>query len=103
MSVEHRLGTRHDVSLDVIVDYRHTGSLAAQAHNISVDGIFLRPEAIRIPVHAQVHIEFEIKGQQIRRRGLVVRSSAEGIGVLFDKRTPEISKLLSASVLSQAS
>ncbi|MBI3773425.1 MAG: PilZ domain-containing protein [Gammaproteobacteria bacterium] len=100
MRVEQRLGTRHDVSLDVVVDYRHTGNLTAQAHNISVDGIFLRPKTARIPVYAQVNILFELNGQQFQRRGFVVRSSTEGIGVLFDKRTPEVSRLLRASALS---
>lgn len=99
MRVEHRLGTRHDVSLDVVVDYRHTGSLTAQAHNISVDGIFLRPVTARIPVHALVNIIFELNGQQFRRRGFVVRSSSAGIGVLFDRRAPEVSRLLGRSAV----
>lgn len=100
MGVEHRLGIRHNVDLDVVIDYHHTGSLAAQAHNISVDGIFLRPEHASIPLHARVNVAFELNGRHIQRRGFVVRSSPEGIGILFDKRTPEVLNLLIPPVLN---
>jgi hypothetical protein len=96
MTVEHRLGTRHNVDLDVVIDYAHSGVLTAQAHNISVDGMFLRPDKIHIPLYARVNVVFELFGQQIHRRAFVVRRSPRGIGVMFDKRTPELLSLLKA-------
>lgn len=94
MSVEHRLGTRHNIDLDVAIEHVHAGVLAAQAHNISADGMFLRPDQTNIPLYARVNVVFELYGQQIHRRALVVRRSPKGIGVMFDKRTPELLSLL---------
>jgi hypothetical protein len=92
--MEHRLGTRHAIDLEVYLrTWGSTVSAKGRLKDLSVSGAFV---TTLLPCQAMLHIAVQIvPGGQLRRNcvpveGLITRVAAEGIGVEWDELQPEL-------------
>ena len=92
--MEHRLGTRHAVELDVYLrTWGSTVSAKGRLKDLSVSGAFV---ATQLPCRAFLHIAVQIIPKAQSRRscipveGLIARVAADGIGVEWDELQPEL-------------
>jgi hypothetical protein len=92
--MEHRLGTRHAIDLDVYLrTWGSTVSAKGRLKDFSVSGAFV---ATQLPCRTYLHIAVQIVPQAQSRRscvpveGLIARVAADGIGVEWDELQPEL-------------
>jgi hypothetical protein len=100
--MEHRLGTRHAIDLEVYLrTWGSTVSARGRLKDLSVSGALV---ATQLPCRLLLHIAVQIVpvGQTRRNslpaEGLIVRLSEEGIGIEWDELEPQ---LLSQLILLQ--
>jgi hypothetical protein len=92
--MEHRLGTRHAVDLEVYLrTWGATVSAKGRLKDLSVSGAFVTTQ---LPCRALLHVALQIvPARQLRRNcapveGLIARVAADGIGVEWDELQPEL-------------
>ncbi len=100
--MEHRLGTRHAIDLEVYLRaWGSTVSARGRLRDLSVSGAFV---ATQLPCRPLLHIAVQIVpvGQTRRNslpaEGLIVRLGEDGIGIEWDELQPQ---LLSQLILLQ--
>ncbi len=86
MALERRHSHRIEMNRDVQILYRGR-SFMAKAANLSKDGVFLKTEALTFPVGMMVEFHMGIEERQWQIPGLVIWSSRNGIGLMF--QTPQ--------------
>lgn len=86
MALERRHSHRIDMDDDVQILYRGR-SFMAKAANLSRDGVFLKTEALTFPVGMMVELHMSLEERQWQIPGLVIWSSRNGIGLMF--QTPQ--------------
>jgi hypothetical protein len=102
--MEHRLGTRHTIDLEVFLrTWGSTVSARGRLKDLSVSGAFVTTE---LPCQPLLHVAVQIISMAQSRRncvpveGLITRVAADGIGVEWDELQPE---LLASFILLQRS
>jgi hypothetical protein len=92
--MEHRLGTRHAVDLDVYLrTYGSTVSAKGRVKDLSVSGAFVTTQ---LPCRALLQVAVQIvPASRLRRNcapveGLIARVTAAGIAVEWDELQPEL-------------
>lgn len=92
--MEHRLGTRHTIDLDVYLrTWGATVSAKGRLKDLSVSGAFV---ATQLPCRPLLHIAVQlVPGGHLRRscvpvEGLIVRVAEDGIGVEWDELQPQL-------------
>jgi hypothetical protein len=92
--MEHRLGTRHAVDLEVYLrTWGSTVSAKARVKDLSVSGAFVTTQ---LPCRALLHVAVQIvPARHLRRNcasveGLIARIAPDGIGVEWDELQPEL-------------
>ncbi len=89
MAIEKRHCPRTDLSIEAQILYRGR-SFSARAHNLSRDGLFLQTGPLTIPSGMLIEISLTLGRNQRQITGLVTRSGAEGIGIMFRIPQPEL-------------
>jgi hypothetical protein len=92
--MEHRLGTRHTIDLEVFLrTWGSTISARGRLKDLSVSGAFVTTE---LPCQPLLHVAVQIVSRARSRRncvpveGLITRVAADGIGVEWDELQPEL-------------
>ena len=87
--MEHRRGTRKAVSLQIRLESQRLPPLEGEIVDISAGGAFIRVLG-RMPAPnsiVQLVLAPAIAGDELAQcRALVIRCTADGIGVMFDRR-----------------
>lgn len=89
--MEHRCGQRRAVNMTILLRRRGWGGwLVGQLTDVSISGAFIRVAGGALPNLALVEIEASQPGgrRMLRSKALVVRSTPDGIGILFDELRP---------------
>ncbi len=89
MALERRHSHRIELHSNVQIIYRGR-SFMARAANLSRDGIFLKTEALTFPVGMMVELHIGIAGRQRQIPGLVIWSTRNGIGLMFQAPQAEL-------------
>jgi hypothetical protein len=86
MTLERRHCHRIEMDTNVQIVYRER-SFMAHAVNLSRDGIYLKTEALTFPVGTMVELHMNVDGGQWQIPGLIIWSSRNGMGLMF--QTPQ--------------
>jgi hypothetical protein len=90
--MEHRCGQRGTVNMTILLRRRGWGGwLVGELTDVSISGAFVRVPAGAFSSHALIELEASRPGMRrmMRSKAMVVRSTPEGIGILFDELRPE--------------
>jgi hypothetical protein len=96
MAMEHRLGTRHIVSIPVLIVYPPLGLVHGRLENISASGALVatewRPE---IHAHLRLYIRYRDHGRTrvMQSSAVVVRLAPGAVGMAFDVHGLELPSL----------
>jgi len=86
--MEHRFNQRKPMSLDVMINHQGLGLVNAQTINISMGGMYIDTGRIRLPSNSSIKIFFTLDIECNNRThdisGIVVRSTTDGVGIMFD-------------------
>jgi len=92
--MEHRLGTRHAIDLDVYLrTWGSTVSARGRLRDLSVSGAFV---ATQLPCKPLLHVAVQIvpagqtRRNSVASEGLIVRLGDDGIGVEWDELQPQL-------------
>jgi len=92
--MEHRLGTRHPIDLDVYLrTWGSTVSARGRLRDLSVSGAYV---VTRLPCQPLLHVTLHIvpagrsRRNSIQAQGLIARVSATGIGIEWEDLQPEL-------------
>ena len=87
MGVEHRWSSRKDIRLNVNLYYPPIGMINGRTRNISLEGMFIDLEGVRIPAQARLEVAFtaELRGRCIEHRlpAYVVHAGENGVGLML--------------------
>lgn len=87
MSLEHRWSKRKQVCLDAIVFHRPLGLLHVEILDISLEGVFIGGEHIKLPSPAIVELTFALDsvGKQTiyQMEAMVIHHARNGCGLMF--------------------
>lgn len=89
--MEHRCGRRRAVNLTILLRRRGWGGwLVGELTDVSISGAFVKVPAGAFTSHALIELEASQPGSRrmLRSKAMVVRATAEGIGILFDELRP---------------
>lgn len=89
MALERRHSHRIEMDSDVQIIYRGR-SFMAHAANLSKDGVFLKTEALTFPIGMMVELHIGIENRKWQIPGLVIWSSRNGIGLMFQAPQTEL-------------
>ncbi|NOY62822.1 MAG: PilZ domain-containing protein [Gammaproteobacteria bacterium] len=84
MSIEHRHSKRLSTCLPVYITCRGHRAFEATARNLSGDGMFLSTPGVTIPPYTLVDLSLSLHGDTHQIQAMVVYSSTEGVGVMFN-------------------
>jgi hypothetical protein len=92
--MEHRLGTRHAIDLEVFLrTWGSTVSARGRLRDLSVSGAFVTTQ---LPCRPLLHVAVQVVPKGHLRRscipveGLITRVAADGIAVEWDELQPEL-------------
>ena len=86
--MEHRVGQRKPVQLDVTLAGRHSAEIQGEIQNLSARGAFIKLLGDYSSLRNIVRLRFPMqthKSGYCECWALVVRSVADGVGVMFDQ------------------
>jgi hypothetical protein len=92
--MEHRLGTRHAIDLEVhLRTWGSTVSARGRLRDLSVSGAFV---ATQLPCRQLLHVAVQIipagqtRRNSVAAEGLIMRLGEDGIGVEWDELQPQL-------------
>lgn len=105
--MEHRCGTRHALDAAVTLHARGVGAVAGRIREASISGMFVEAPPELFAPRGVIDVEVTLAGpvalRTYRWQAMVVRRTAKGLGLLFDRlRPPAISRLLAATEAASA-
>lgn len=87
MGVEHRWSSRKEISLNVNLYYPPIGMINGRTRNVSLEGMFIDLEGVRIPAQARLEVAFtaELHGRCTEHRlpAYVVHAGENGVGLML--------------------
>jgi hypothetical protein len=90
--MEHRCGHRHAVNMTILLRRRGWGGwLVGELTDVSISGAFVRVPAGAFANHVLIELEASQQGSRrmLRSKALIVRTTPQGIGIVFDELRPE--------------
>lgn len=100
--MEHRFGMRHPLCGRLTLRPPGAGPVAAQLREASISGMFVSTPPEMFSCNTVVDVEMTVPGATGLRcyhwQAMVIRKTAEGLGLMFDRvRPPAISRLLAGA------
>ncbi|MFQ5644925.1 MAG: hypothetical protein ACE5FQ_14695, partial [Thiogranum sp.] len=87
MGVEHRWSSRKEINMDVNLYYPPVGMINGKTRNVSLEGMYVDVEGVRIPPQARLEICFtaDVRGKAVEHRlpAYVVHGNNGGIGLML--------------------
>ncbi|HKJ08849.1 MAG TPA: PilZ domain-containing protein [Gammaproteobacteria bacterium] len=85
--MEHRMNVRIPLHMEVGIEFPGSAFITGHTGNMSFEGMYVRTGNTGLPRHGLVKVEFVIHGPQehahLRVPALVVRTTPEGVGLMF--------------------
>ena len=100
--MEHRFGNRRNVRAAVTLHPRGAAPVLAQTREVSISGMFVETTPESFSANSVVEVELTLPGaaglRTYRWQAMVIRTTATGIGMMFDRlRPPAITRLLASA------
>jgi hypothetical protein len=87
MSLEHRWSARKRVCLEALVFHRFTGLSQVKILDISLEGVFISAEHLKLPLPSVVELTFSLNIGRIESiyqlQAMVIHHSDHGYGLMF--------------------
>lgn len=99
--MEHRFGNRRRVRAVVVLHARGAAPVLAQTREVSISGMFVETPPESFAANSVLDVELTLPGaaglRTYRWQAMVIRTTATGIGMMFDRlRPPAITRLLAS-------
>lgn len=95
--MEKRWSMRKEIQLDVVLHHDSAGVIKCKTRDISLEGMFIETESSILPVDEQVYLDFILQNDNNKLhhiRAKIVRTTDNGMGVMFREFNPRISHFL---------
>jgi hypothetical protein len=97
--MEHRLGARRAVRAPVVLHPHIGAAVLGHSREVSISGMFVEAPAMLLAAHEVIHVEMTLPAtaglHTFRWQAMVIRKTASGVGLMFDRlRPPAINRLL---------
>jgi hypothetical protein len=97
--MEHRFGTRRLVRAAVVLHTRGAAPVLAYTREVSIGGMFVETPPEALGSNTVIDVELTLPGaaglRTYRWQAMVIRTTAAGVGLMFDRlRPPAIIRLL---------
>lgn len=94
--MEHRWSLRKTLQRPVLLSSPQHGTLSARMRDIGLGGMYVETDGPIPPLNALVSVSFGLGEwpHEFCLRGLVVRRTASGAGIMFIETAPEVSAAL---------
>lgn len=103
--MERRWGMRKTIGVDVVIDNQPVCLLRGHIGNVSVGGLFVQTEPTNLRKNSRVELVllFQQDGptRVYRMPALVVRTTADGVGLMFDQYDVDAFRALVVLLLAQ--
>jgi hypothetical protein len=101
MEMEHRFGNRRAIRAPVVLHPRGGRPLSTSTRDVSISGMFVEATPAPFSANSVIDVELTLPGvaglHTYRWQAMVIRSTASGIGLMFDRlRPPAITRLLAS-------
>lgn len=101
-AMEHRCGMRHPVEGTVTIAAPGIGAVPARLIEASISGMSVEMAAVPFCCNSVVDVEMLLPGDTelrvYRWQAMVIRKTADGMGLMFDRlRPPAITRLISSA------
>ena len=101
-AMEHRVGVRHALAGRLTLRSPGQGAVTGRLREASISGMFVETAPEFFACHSVVDVEMVLPGtaglRSFRWQAMVIRRTAEGVGLMFDHvRPPAISRLLATA------
>jgi hypothetical protein len=99
--MEHRLGTRRPVTAAVTLHPPGDGPVPGAIREVSISGMFVEAPPHRFAGNSVIDVELTLPGstdlRTFRWQAMVIRKTATGLGLMFDRlRPPAITRLIAS-------
>lgn len=92
--MEHRMNVRIPLHMEVGIEFPGSAFITGHTGDVSFEGMYVRTGKASLPRHGLVKVEFVIHGERqhahLRIPALVVRTTPEGVGLMFGNCDEEI-------------
>lgn len=100
--MEHRCGSRHPLAGGLVLYARDAVPVAATLREASISGMFVETAPQAFYCNSVIDIEMTLPAtaglRTYRWKAMVIRKTAEGIGLMFDRvRPPAITRLMASA------
>jgi hypothetical protein len=97
--MEHRLGARRPARAAVVLHPHAGAALLAHTREVSISGMFVEAPPALLAAHEVIDVEMTVPVtagiRTFRWQAMVIRKTASGVGLMFDRlRPPAITRLL---------
>ncbi len=97
--MEHRFGNRRTIRTPLVLHPHGCDAVRAHTCDVSISGMFVETAPEPFPENSVIGVELTLPGvagmRTYRWQAMVIRSTASGIGLMFDRlRPPAITRLL---------
>lgn len=86
--MEHRHTKREQVSFSVVLNHDSMGTIQGVARDLSCEGMYIEEAEQPLRLNMMLTIKFNVGNTTIEKDAIVVHSSKDGAGVLFDQPMP---------------
>ncbi len=87
MSVEHRWSERKPIQMDVTLFYEPMGTILGRTRNISLEGMFVQTNGIKLPLNARLEVSFVSRSHGKEKEhhvpAYVVHDHGDGVGLML--------------------
>ncbi len=97
--MEKRWSLRKAIQLDVVLHHDTAGAIKCKTRDISLEGMFIETDNRTLPIDEPVYLDFILQDGDNRLhqiRAKVIRTTDNGMGVMFREFNPRISHFLRA-------
>ncbi|MGA7800620.1 MAG: PilZ domain-containing protein [Gammaproteobacteria bacterium] len=92
--MEHRMNVRVPLRMEVGIEFPGSAFITGHTDDVSFEGMYVRTGTMKLPRHGLVRVEFVVHGQQehahLRVPALVVRTTSNGVGLMFGNCDDEV-------------
>ena len=95
--MEKRWSLRKSIQLDVVLHHDTVGAIKCKTRDISLEGMFIEIDNQALPIEDPVYLDFILQNDDNKLhhiRAKVVRTTGNGMGVMFREFNPRISHFL---------
>ena len=95
--MEKRWSIRKAIQLDVVLHHDTAGAIKCRTRDISLEGMFIETDSKTLPIDEPVYLDFILQEGDNKLhhiRAKVIRTTENGMGVMFREFNPRISHFL---------